>query len=410
MTQEPSAEAADPDARLRDLEAVVALVGDAVVTLDAGGRISGWNEAAAQLTGYSTREAYGRPASLLYTSEDLAAGLVQQELDTARDSGRFEVEGWRARKDGSRFRAAVVVAPVHDGAGRLTGYVKVLRDVTARRADESLFRALLESAPDAMVIAGPDGRIVLVNRQAEVLFGYDREELAGQKVEVLVPQRLHGRHVQHRDGFFATPAVRPMGADLELLGVRRDGSEFPVEISLSPLNTESGALVSAAIRDVTERRETQERLRRQRDEIMELSTPVIQVWDKVLALPIIGTLDSGRAARLTEGLLEKIAEQQAEVIILDISGVPTVDTLVAQHLLKTVQAATLMGAVSIISGVRPETAQAIVHLGIDLGRLRSRNTLRDALQLALHIVRERAGASAEAAHLVTGSGADGGRG
>ena len=189
-----------------------------------------------------------------------------------------------------------------------------------------------------------------------------------------------------------------------MVSVRRDGSELPVEISLAPLETaDSGTLVVAAIRDVTERREQAERLRRQRDEIMELSTPVIQVWDKVLALPIIGTLDSSRAARLTEGLLEKIAELQAEVIILDISGVPTVDTLVAQHLLKTVQAATLMGAESIISGVRPETAQAIVHLGIDLGRLRSRNTLRDALQLALLIIRDRSSAAGEAAS--GGSGA-----
>jgi anti-anti-sigma regulatory factor len=113
---------------------------------------------------------------------------------------------------------------------------------------------------------------------------------------------------------------------------------------------------------------------------------VIQVWDRVLVLPIIGTLDSVRTARLTESLLERIARDEAEVVILDISGVPAIDTDVAQHVLKTVEAARLMGAVSILSGVRPETAQAIVHLGIELGSLRSRTSLRDALQLALRMV------------------------
>ena len=256
----------------------------------------------------------------------------------------------------------------------------------------AMFRGLFESAPDAIVIVGGDGRIRLANRQVEQLLGYASEELVGQPVETLMPPRFRGHHPELRAGYFADPKARPMGVGLELYAMRRDGTELPVEISLSPLETGEGLVVSAAIRDVTERRRRLEQLRRQRDEILELSTPVIEVWDKVLVLPIIGTLDSNRTARLDEALLEKIAALQAEVVILDISGVPTIDTLVAQHLLKTVQAATLMGAVSILSGVRPETAQAIVHIGIDLGQLLSRNTLRDALQLALRVVRERADA------------------
>ncbi|HEX7662377.1 MAG TPA: PAS domain S-box protein [Pseudonocardiaceae bacterium] len=389
-----------PHARLRDLEAAAALVGDGVITLDPTGRIVSWNAAATRLTGYTPEDVQGQPISLLYTAEDKAGDLLGHVLRNAREAGRYETEGWRIRKDGRRFLASIVIAPVIDDSGGLTGYVSILRDVTVRRSDESMFRALLESAPDAMVIVDGEGQIVLVNQQAETLFGFTRGELVGRPVEMLVPQRLHGRHLQHRAAYAASPQVRPMGMGLELFGVRKDGSELPVEISLSPLHTDQGLLVCAAIRDVTERREQQERLKRQRDEIVELSTPVIEVWDKVLALPIIGTLDSGRAARLTEGLLEKIADKQAEVVILDISGVPTVDTLVAQHLLKTVQAATLMGATSIISGVRPETAQAIVHLGIDLGRLRSRNTLRDALQLALQMVHDRSDSAVEAAQTV----------
>ncbi len=393
----------EPGPRLRDLEALLDAAADyEIINLDARGNVASWNSGAQALLGYSAEEIAGKPVSLFYTEEDRAAGVAERELQAARETGRLESEGWRVRKDGQRFWASVITAPIRAADGQLTGYARVTRDISARRQADAMFRGLLESAPDAMVIVAPSGRIELVNRQTEELFGYSREDLTGQYVEILVPPRFRGRHPLHRDGFFAAARSRPMGVGLELYGLRKDGSEFPVEISLSPLESDQGRLAVAAIRDATERREQEMRLRRQRDEIMELSTPVIQVWDKVLALPIIGTLDSARAARLTEGLLEKIAEYQAEVVILDVSGVPTIDTQVAQHLLRTVQAATLMGAASIMSGVRPETAQAIVHLGIDLGRLRTRNTLRDALQLALVMLRERAGMASIAADMVTG--------
>jgi PAS domain S-box-containing protein len=388
----------DKGSRARELEAALEAVSDyAIITLDADGMVRDWNRGAEAMRGFTSEEIIGQPVSIFYTPEDRQAGLAERELREASADGRFHGEGWRVRKDGSRFWATVTVVPVRDGAGAVTGFVKATRDTTEQKRAESLFAGLLESAPDAMVITSGDGRIEVVNRQAEVLFGYSRAELAGREVEMLIPGRFRERHPGYRAGYAAEPRTRPMGAGLELWGLRKDGSEFPVEISLAPLETpDQGLLVAAAIRDVTERRETELRLQHQRDEIMELSTPVIQVWDKVLALPIIGTLDSLRAARLTEGLLTQIGEHQAEVVILDISGVPAIDTQVAQHLLRTVQAATLMGATSILCGVRPETAQAMVHLGIDLGRLRSRTTLRDALQLAMKMLRERAAASASA--------------
>ncbi|MFE0515529.1 PAS domain S-box protein [Streptomyces sp. NPDC058964] len=392
----------DPQTDLRDLEAMLDAVTDqAIVRLGPGGDVVRWSRTAEALTGYAESEVLGRSASVLHTEEDRTAAVMEQELESVRQDGRREFQGWRVRKNGERFLARIALTPVRDEAGAVTGFVKVFQDATESARVESLFHGLLESAPDAMVIVGADARIVLVNRQAEALFGFERAELVGREIEVLVPPRFRGRHVGHRNGFLSDPRLRPMGAGLELSGMRRDGSEFPVEISLSPLETAEGRLVVAAIRDVTERRETEQRLLRQRDEILELSTPVIQVWDKVLALPIIGTLDTLRATRLTEGLLEKIAQTQAEVAILDISGVPTIDTQVAQHLLKTVQAAGLMGTVSIMSGVRPETAQSMVHLGIDMGRLRSRNTLQDALQLALAVLAERAGTAATAARALT---------
>src|SRR5581483_5854047 len=132
-------------------------------------------------------------------------------------------------------------------------------------------------------------------------------------------------------------------------------------------------------------RDREEVIRRQQEELLELSTPVIQLWDSILALPLIGTLDSARTQTVMESLLERIVTSGAEVAIIDITGVPTVDTLVAQHLIKTVSAARLMGADCIISGIRPQIAQTIVHLGLELDVV-SKATMADAFALALRRV------------------------
>jgi protein-histidine pros-kinase len=176
-----------------------------------------------------------------------------------------DLELYGLRKNGDQFPVEISLSPLQTDEGTLV--MSAIRDISERRRADQKFRGLLESAPDAMVIANRAGEIVLVNAQAERLFAYPREELLGMKVELLIPQRFHAVHAPHRIAFFGEPRARAMGAGLELHGRRRDGSEFPVEISLSPIETEEGTLVSSAIRDITDRRRIERALQEKNAEL-----------------------------------------------------------------------------------------------------------------------------------------------
>jgi rsbT co-antagonist protein RsbR len=360
-----------------------------VMRLDAAGVVRSWKAGAQQLTRYLPEEIIGRSIELFYTAKDIANGLVERDLRAAAEAGRHETEGWRVAKDGTQFWAYVVFTAVRDQAGGVRGYVMAVRDLTGRREEEQALRSveqMVNSITDCEVIQfDPDGIVGSWNPGAEKLTGYAPAEVIGQHMSMFyTPDDIRAGLLERE----MAGAVRDGSVEAEGWRIRKDGTRYWANFVLSPIREGQGQVKGYVKvgRDLTERREQERLAEQQRDEILELSTPVIKVWDKVLILPLIGTLDSGRAARLAESLLERIAADEAEVVILDISGVPGIDSGVAQHLLETVEAARLMGTESIISGVRPDTAQAMVHLGIDLGGLRSRSSLKDALQLALRLV------------------------
>lgn len=240
--------------------------GYAVTMLDSSGHVATWTPAAERLKGYRPEEIIGKHFSVFYPKEDVAAGKCDRELEMAAREGRFEDEGWRVRKDGTRFWANVIITALRDAQGKLKGF----------------------------------GKVTL---------------------------------------------------------------------------------------DLSERKQADERLRQQGRDILEMATvPVVQVWDGILLVPLIGMLDSARTQQLMERLLQRLTETGSPVALLDITGVPTIDTQTAQHLIETIKAVRYIGAEVVLTGVRPVIAQTLVHLGVDLTTATTRSSLTAGLRVALQML------------------------
>ncbi len=232
-----------------------------IFTLDNELLVNSWSSGSTKLFQYETEEVIGKHFDILFTEEDKKNEIPKGEIANALKDGSAKDNRWHIRKDGSKFYAYGLVYPLTGIGGERLGYVKIVRDNTDKKnAEDAIiqselkFRGLMERYNDAIVMVDKYGAIEFVNKQFKKFFGYESEEIIGKLLEELMPERFRMKHIGHRMQYMAHPTARPMGLGLELYGLRKDGSEFPVDISLVPFDTNEGMVFSAFIRDLSDRK------------------------------------------------------------------------------------------------------------------------------------------------------------
>jgi len=243
---------------------------DAIVVTDSEGRITNANAQVQRAFGYTREELVGQPVETLIPERFRGVHPNHRQAYNAQPSVRpmgVGLELYGLRKDGTEFPVDIMLSPIETAEGRVT--FSVIRDISERkrmeealRQSEQQLRALFEFSPDAIIASDQEGQITQANARVESFFGYTRAELLGQSIDVLVPERFRRSHRAHRKDYSDQARVRPMGNGLELYGRRKDGSEFPADIMLGPVETAEGRMVLSVIRDLTEKREAEEALRR----------------------------------------------------------------------------------------------------------------------------------------------------
>src|ERR1700723_1446493 len=230
----------------------------AIFMLDPQGMVVSWNAGAERIKGYKADEIVGHNFSTFFSPEDIKQGMPEELLRITAANGRHEFQGMRVRKGGSKFLASIIFIALRDPAGNLRGFSEISRDLSESKESAAKYRGLLEAAPDAMVVVNQSGEIVLLNVQAEKQFGYRRDELIGQKVKNIIPQGFAERLIADDLRSAEDALAQQIGTGIELIGRRKDGSAFPIELMLSPLASSEGILVTAAIRDISVRKNSDE--------------------------------------------------------------------------------------------------------------------------------------------------------
>ena len=350
------------------------------------------NQATHELFGYDyeTQEMVGQPGTNFWPEEDipfLVDTLLPQVL-----TGGFRGEVRQKCKDGTIFNASAVVFALRDDKGQPVGLVAAIRDITEQKEKEARLRwfgLAVEQNPDGIAIADADGNVQFANSAWAELHGYNLEEIQGQHLSI-----FHTEEQTQKEVIPFNERVMQVGFNRDEMGhVKKDGTVFPTMMTVALIRDEEDnpiGLVGMA-RDITEQKQAeaererlqQEVIEAQKRAIQELSTPVIPIMERIIVMPLIGSVDSLRARDITRTLLAGINQHRAKVVILDVTGVGIMDTGIVNHLNKTIQAARLKGAKTIVTGISDAVAEAIVDLGIDWGDIETLSDLRTGLITAL---------------------------
>ena len=349
----------------------------AIFMLDVEGNVATWNQGAELIKGYKAEEVRGRHFSIFYTPEEMEQGEPANELRIASAEGRFETEGWRVRKDGTRFWANVIITAIKDEQGRLCGFGKVTRDLTERKwAMGSTFEKLFRVNPYPIMLSTlEDGRYLEVNESFCRLTGYSAKELIGQTsidLGIWVEPDVRTRIVSELS---AGHPVR----EVETTMRTKSGQIRTVQLSADLIEFTGNPCLFATIMDITESR-------RLEAAIEELSTPVLQAQEGLLVVPLVGLVDARRAVQLRNQLLNDIRTQRAKAVVIDLTGVPKIDPETADGLLRTVDAVRLLGAHVILAGISLGIADTLVRIGAELLTIKTTADLQSGLEEAKALI------------------------